>query len=250
MTDRFLPAERFAEADFRAGDVFNRTVSIFSRNLLPFGIVSAIAYLPSALVFSPGSKTAVLASGNGGWIAVGFIATLVLNVLSQAIVLYGAFEDMRGLPVNLGESIKVGLRRFFPVLGVAICMPLLAALAAILLVFPGLMVITMLFVAVPACVVERLGPFKSMGRSAWLTRGHRWKIFGIWIAVLFVGGTAQSILNGVARAAGGVIIGIVVSELCGAVLGAFNAILAVVTYHDLRVAKEGVDTHQIAAVFD
>ena len=197
MTDQFLPAGRFAERDFSAGDVFNRTVSIFSRNLLPFGIISAIAYFPSALALSPGSKTAALAaSGNGGWIAVGFIATLVLNVLSQAIVLYGAFEDMRGLPVNLGELIKVGLRRFFPVLGVAICMPLLAGLAAILLLFPGLMVMTMLFVSVPACVVERLGPFKSMGRSAWLTKGHRWKIFGIWIAVLFVGGIAQSILNG------------------------------------------------------
>jgi hypothetical protein len=250
MTDQFLPAGRFAERDFSAGDVFNRTVSIFSRNLLPFGIVSAIAYFPSALALSSEKTAALAASGNGGWIALGFIATLVLNVLSQAIVLYGAFEDMRGLPVNLGESIKVGLRRFFPVLGVAICMPLLAGLAAILLLFPGLMVMTMLFVSVPACVVERLGPFKSMGRSAWLTKGHRWKIFGIWIAVLFVGGTAQSILNGVARAAGGVVIGLVVSVLCGAILGAFNAILAVVAYHDLRVAKEGVDTDQIAAVFD
>jgi hypothetical protein len=32
--------------------------------------------------------------------------------------------------------------------------------------------------------------------------------------------------------------------------GAFFAIFVVVTYHDLRVAKEGVDTDQIAAVFE
>jgi hypothetical protein len=32
--------------------------------------------------------------------------------------------------------------------------------------------------------------------------------------------------------------------------GALYAIFAVVTYHDLRVAKEGVDTEQIAAVFE
>ena len=38
--------------------------------------------------------------------------------------------------------------------------------------------------------------------------------------------------------------------LWGALFGAFNAIMVVVTYHDLRVAKEGVDTDQIAAVFD
>ena len=250
MTDRFLPAGRFAETDFRAGDVFNRTVSIFSRNLLPFGMVSAIAYLPSALALSPDSKTAVLASGNGGWIAVGFIATLVLNVLSQAIVLYGAFEDMRGLPVNLGESIKVGLRRFFPVLGVAICVPLLAGLAAILLVFPGLMVMTMLFVAVPACVVERLGPFKSMGRSAWLTKGHRWKIFGllflIWLVSLMVGGAVG--LTGAMVAGQYGLLG--AQFIIQTVFGAFEAILVIVIYRDLRVAKEGIGTEQIAAVFD
>ena len=34
------------------------------------------------------------------------------------------------------------------------------------------------------------------------------------------------------------------------VWGAFYAIAVVVTYHDLRVAKEGIDIEQIAAVFD
>jgi hypothetical protein len=35
-----------------------------------------------------------------------------------------------------------------------------------------------------------------------------------------------------------------------AVWKAFYAVPAVVIYHDLRVAKEGVDTEQIAAVFE
>jgi hypothetical protein len=135
-------------------------------------------------------------------------------------------------------------------LGVSICVPLLAGLAALALVFPGLMVGTMLFVSVPVCVVERLGVFKSMGRSARLTKGHRWKIFGIWIAVLVVGGIAQSFLTAMARTIGGVMLGLVISLVCGALVVAFNAILAVVVYHDLRVAKEGVDTDQIASVFD
>ena len=34
------------------------------------------------------------------------------------------------------------------------------------------------------------------------------------------------------------------------VMGAFAVILTAVTYRDLRVAKEGVDTDQIATVFD
>ena len=34
------------------------------------------------------------------------------------------------------------------------------------------------------------------------------------------------------------------------VWGAFYAIAVVVTYHDLRVAKEGINIEQIASVFD
>jgi hypothetical protein len=255
MTDQSLPPHRYAELKsgagyFDIGHAFNQTFSIFSRNLLPFGLVCAVASLPSVLTFSRGADPAFLANSGGGWIALGAISTLVLNVLSQAAVLYAAFDDMRGLPIDMAESIRVGLRRFFPVLIVSICVPLLAGIAALALVFPGLMVGTMLFVSVPACVVERLGPFKSMGRSAQLTKGHRWKIFGAWIAVLVIGGIAQSMLAAVAKQIGGLPFNLFVSLLCSALLIAFNAILAVVIYHDLRVAKEGVSTDQIAAVFD
>jgi hypothetical protein len=253
MTDSAYPAspsQRFAERDFSVGAVFNRTFAILSRNLLPFGLVAAVASLPSALLLTPGVDV-VSSDAVGGVLAVvGVILMLVLGALSQAVVLYGAFDDMRGRPVNLAESIRVGLRRFFSVLGVAILVPVLTALAGIALIFPGFMVATMLFVAMPACVVEQLGPIKAMGRSGRLTKGHRWKIFGIWCVVLFIGGFAQSMLQSIAAGLGGPVLSMIVTLLWGGIYGAFSAILAVVTYHDLRVAKEGVDTDQIAAVFD
>ena len=250
MTDQSLPLDRYAERDFNAGHVFNQTVSILSRNMLPFGLVAAIAALPSALLLTPGVDL-ISSDIAGGVVAViGVILMLVLSALSQAVVLYGAFDDMRGRPVNLGESTKVGLRRFFAVLGVAILVPVLSGLAGAALIFPGFMVATMLFVSMPACVVEKLGPFKAMGRSARLTKGHRWKIFGIWLAILLVGTIAQSMLQNAASGIGKPVISVLVTLLWSAVYGAFSAVLAVVTYHDLRVAKEGVDTDQIASVFD
>jgi len=38
--------------------------------------------------------------------------------------------------------------------------------------------------------------------------------------------------------------------LWGALWTAYYSIAVVMTYHDLRVAKEGIDIEQIAAVFD
>jgi hypothetical protein len=251
MTDSILLAERFAERDFSIGHVFNRTFTVFSRNLLPFCLVSLVAHLSDVLTFAPRMGAVAPTSASAGlMLFFGGLATLVLGPISQAAVLYGAFDDMRGRPVNIVESLRVGLRRFFPVLGATICAVVLALLAFIALVFPGFIVMTMLFVTIPVCVVERLGPIKSMGRSARLTKGHRWKIFGLVFATIIVGLIMQAILGGVARATGGPTFGIIVLLLWSALWGAFNAILAVVTYHDLRVAKEGVDTDQIAAVFD
>ena len=68
-------------------------------------------------------------------------------------------------------SFQYAWRRFLPVIGVAILSALLAGLAAVALVFPGFMLLTMWYVATPACVVERIGPWKAMMRSQFLDQG-------------------------------------------------------------------------------
>jgi uncharacterized membrane protein len=126
---------------------------------------------------------------------------------------------------------------------------LLTGLAAILLVIPAFFVVTILFVAMPVCIVERLGPVKSLGRSAELTKGNRWKIFGLWLLVTVVTLIGTALIGAISYVTG-LAVGLVLKLVWGALAGAFNAIMVVVTYHDLRVAKEGVDTDRIASVFD
>ena len=50
----------------------------------------------------------------------------------------------------------------------------------------------------------------------------------------------------IAGAAGNAIMGFLVT----AVGGAYQAIVNIMTYHDLRAVKEGLDIEQLAAVFD
>jgi hypothetical protein len=135
------------------------------------------------------------------------------------------------------------------VLGVAVGVALLSGLATLLFIVPGMIVYTMWFVAMPACIVERLGPSNSARRSAQLTRGCRWTIFTLWFPVLVLAAIVEGMLDDLVRGAGWPF-ALVVQIVWAGLWGAFYAVLAVVTYHDLRVAKEGVDTEQIAAVFD
>ena len=240
---------RSAQSDFKVGRVLNRTSSLLARNFLTFFIVTAVAYLPTLLMTKSSTDAAASGEGLGLFLFLLFLA-VVLSMLSQAVVVYGAFQDMRGRPVNLTELLQVGLNRFFPIVGLAIAMSVLIVLGFILLIIPGLYLLTMWFVATPACVVEQLGPSDSMRRSAELTRGYRWKMFGLMLVLLVISAVVTPLIDSTLEDMGGGAVPLIAGLIWNGVWGAFYAIAAVVSYHDLRVAKEGVNTAQIAAVFD
>jgi uncharacterized membrane protein len=240
----------FAESQFRVGAVLNRTSSVLSRNFLTFFVVTIVAYLPLLLIPGAALEAGPDPAAGVGFIFLGGFLTMVLGMLSQAVVLYGAFQDMRGRPVNLAESLKVGLRRFLPILALAIVMSLGLMLGTLLLIIPGLILFTMWFVATPACVVEQLGPFRSMGRSSQLTKGHRWKVFGLILVLILISAIIGSMVSVILRLLGSPVLTAIGGLIWNGIWGAIYSIAVVVTYHDLRVAKEGVDIEHIASVFD
>jgi hypothetical protein len=120
----------------------------------------------------------------------------------------------------------------------------------ILLFIPGLMLITQWFVAVPVCMVERIGAWQSLKRSAELTKGHRWKVFGIILLLYSGAGIVSQVLTGALTVVGGSMLALIATLIWNTIWSAFFAIFVVVTYYELRVAKEGIDIEQIASVFD
>jgi hypothetical protein len=236
-----------AEGEFRIGRVFSRTVSLLSRNFPIYFTVAAIAAVPSVVWEKiEWSKSGV----NASLPFVAIALMLVLGALSQAIMLHTAFQDMRGRPVSLSDAVRVAFTRFLPLIGITICSGLAIALGVVLFIVPGLIFMTMWYVATPGCIVERLGVFASMARSSELTKGHRWQVFGMILLVTIPGAVIAAVLNSVLALSGSPGLVIAGSLVWSGLVGAFGVIFAVATYHDLRVAKEGIDTRQIAAVFD
>src|SRR5262245_23105166 len=185
MTD--LPStQRSAEHDFRVGHVISEAFSVLSRNFLAFFIVTVVAYLPALLLsqISAGDGNdagAIVAAG-----LLGALLMVVFGMLSQAVIVHAAFQNMRGRPVQLGEALNIAMQRFFPILGVALLTAILAGLGMLALLVPGFILLIMWFVAIPVCVVEQRGAWASMQRSAELTKGHRWKIFGMMILLVII----------------------------------------------------------------
>jgi hypothetical protein len=252
MTNTTMSA-RFAESDFRVGRVLGRAATIFSQHFITFFLVAAVAAVPTVLLIQRNADAMVGGAPSANlllMIGIGFLLAMVLGMLSQAVMLHAAFQAMRHRPVSLGESLRVGFARVIPILLLAIVMGFVLGLAFLALIVPGLILLTMWWVATPACVVERTGPWTSLKRSAALTKGHRWKVFGLLLLLFVVNVFVSQILEVVIVLVGSDILSILARLIWAALYGAYNAIAVVMTYHDLRVAKEGIDIEQIASVFD
>jgi len=243
---------RITEGDFHVGRVLSRAVSVLSRRFLPFCIVTFVAFLPLILVSRVSMSGGIDPDQTLIILGLSFalaMAQMMISTFTSAVILHGAFQDIRNRPVNVVESLKVGLRRFLPLLGLAFLAALLVVLGFALFIIPGLILYTMWFVAVAACIVERTGPWTSMRRSRELTKGHRWKIFGVALLLILL-----SLINRVLRlvlvSAGGETLALIGTIIWIAISYAFASVVIAVTYYELRAAKEGIDIEQVASVFD
>lgn len=238
-----LPA---TSAPFRVGVALSKTFDLFTRQFGKFVLLSLIPMVPllvlALIVLGRPAAPATL-----GFLAIiTALLTFVLSIVAQATTLYGAFQAMRGQPFTIGQSFQVGLGRAVPVIGCALLVGLAVTLASILLVVPGLIVLCMYYVAIPVCVIEQPGVVASTSRSAALTKGYRWSIFGLFLLVTIV----SALVGGVLTRLGGGALGALLSFGWQIIATAFGAVLATVVYHDLRVAKEGIDIESLANVFD
>jgi hypothetical protein len=234
---------------FRLADVFGKAVAVWSQRFVPFFILTIMASIPNYLVSFviqgsvEGSGVAALAT-----VAALIPVFIVTQSLANGAVIYGVVQQLRGRTFSVTDSIQITLRRFLPMLGVAICTSVAIALGALLLVVPGIILMCILYVSIPACIAEQRGVFASMSRSQFLTEGHRWQVFGTVMVVAAASGALEGIAGTIFEQAGE--IGTLIVQALEAIPDSFNAVLVGVFYYELRVAKEGVDIDQIARVFE
>lgn len=245
---------------FSVGGVLGQGLDVLSKNLVPFGIISLVVTFPSFVYQLINGTTAVatnatLGDGSayvgrsvvGGGALVAVLIELVLRQVAVGAISYGVFQEMRGQRAALADCLRRAGSLVFVVVGVAIVSAIAIILATFLLIVPGLIVATMLWVAVPVAVVERPGVMHSLSRSAALTKGSRWQVFAIAL-LIGIGAFVASYIA--ARIFGGGTLGSFVSWIMAAAISAFAASVTAVGYTTLRFAKEGVGIDEIAAVFD
>lgn len=251
-----------AQQQFGVGKVLSTTFQIFGSNLVPFLAIGLVLQIPALILeqlFDPASMVNVASPGDTDWgyyfryIGLALVVGGIVNGLLTATLIYGSFQYLRGQKATLGECLAKGISALVPVAIAALGYSILAALGWILLIIPGVMIMVTYWLYAPVIVVEKQSIGQAFSRSADLTRGKRWSIFGLSLIYWVVAYLASLIIGLIFGAAGGTSSPIAVtifSYAVNALLAAFLAVATSVTYYYLRADKEGLDIDDIAKLFD
>jgi hypothetical protein len=194
-------------------------------------------------------RTGVVSSGLVGHSQIWPFLLPVLQSLAHAPIIAGAFVYMRGQEVRTADALLTFVRRIGPVASVSIVQTMAFMIGLALLVVPGIVAWTTLFVALPACIGEQGGIMDSLKRSAALSKGHRWKILGLGLVMAVMGLIPTMIVQQIAFRLGGSTGFSIAEYLLQVVFVPFNATISVTVYQALRTAKEGPATGTLSEVF-
>ena len=236
------------------GGILGRSFSIWLRNFIPFTIVATIVHLPlivyTFLVFDRPTT-----EGMAWWGRAMIVLPRVLGLVTTGAVTYGVFQQLRGQHASIGKSIGAGLQRFLPVVLVSLLVGAILIVGSLALLVPGIILTCMLYVAVPAAMIEHPGLIGALKRSADLTSGYKGTIFGMLFLLGVIQVVALMVIQALTMGSEPESMDEVTSYLITTgiyivLAGTLQAVTSAVVYHDLRAIKEGVATEELAKVFD
>ena len=218
-----------------------------------FGIFFPLALAPAllvealniALVPAPTGDAMALTTGT----LLGSLLAALVGYVIVALLCVATLDALTGTSRSLGAYIRLAAPQALALLVLGTILSVVAGIAMLFFVVPGLYVFAQFMVWVQAVVFERAG-LGGLGRAQALTKGYRWPLVGalVILVLLFLGGM---LVTAPLFALGSTGTGrLVVALLSGVVVAATNALIAIFTtlvYLRLRLFKEGKSAHDVAA---
>ena len=161
------------------GDVIGRAFQIYREQI---GVL-----LPAALLVFAIDAVVSWVFDEGVLAVVAAVVSLVLAVLYQGMVVQLVRDVQDG---RRDHTVGELFSSVSPVLLVLIAVSILAglgiAIGFVLLIVPGLILLTFWSVVAPVTVIERPGVFSAFSRSWELVRGYGWPVFGTIVLVFLL----------------------------------------------------------------
>jgi hypothetical protein len=177
-----MEATRAPAKEITVGNVIGETFSIYGQNLGALMgsalVVFVIVGLLAGLLQNTGGVVLALLAGivrlAGTALYTGFVVKLVADV-----------RDGRR-DQSVGDLFSSAGPAIVPLIVFGILFGIGVGVGLILVIIPGLILLTFWSVGAPAIVAEGAGPIEAFGRSWRLVRGEAWSVFGTLVVVLLI----------------------------------------------------------------
>ncbi len=196
--------------------------------------IAFVIYLAAAILTGLLSLAGVVGS------LLGAIVGLFAAFLLQA-ALVKAVQDVRDgrADLSLGETVSAVTPYIWAVAGASILAGIAITIGLILIIVPGLYLITIWAVIIPVIVIERSGALASFGRSRELVRGHGWHVFGTLVLVFVILIVVDIVLGLIFLALPIAVRNGLSTVVSGTLIAPFIALVVTLIYYRLLEARGG-----------
>jgi hypothetical protein len=198
-----------------------------------FLLIAFVIYVGAAIV------AALLGLAGGIGLFLGWIINLIAAFLVQA-ALVKAVQDVRDgrVDLNLGETVSAVLPYLLPVAAASILAGIGISIGFILIIVPGLVLLTFWSLIVPSIVIGGEGVFGSFGKSWRTVRGYAWHVFGTYVLVFLILIVFNIVLGLVLLALPLVARNFISNVISGTLIAPFLALVVTLIYYRLTAVHE------------
>jgi hypothetical protein len=195
--------------------------------VIAFMIYVIAAVLEALLGIVPGVTGALLAG------VVGLIAAFLLQA-----ALVKAVQDVRDgrVDLNVGETVSAALPYIVPVAVASILASIGIAIGFVLVIVPGLILLTFWSLIIPSIVIGGAGVLDSFARSWRTVRGYAWPVFGTYVLVFLILIVVNIVLGLILSALPHLARNFISSIVSGTLIAPFLALVVTLLYYRLTAA--------------
>jgi hypothetical protein len=211
--------------------VFERIFEIYRDQFTLLIPAALVVFVPVAII------SGVVYAGDVGILGALIVAAIgtIATYWFQGMVVEAARDILDGRRDHTVGSL---VRSAVPVIGPLVVAGILAGLAIgiglLLLIVPGLFLLTIWAVLAPVIVIERKDAISSFGRSRALVRGHGWQVFGVIIVLFVLQFVVTAVIQALANSVADSVVGYSLADLIVRLLVApLSALAAAVLYFEL-----------------
>ncbi|MBO0808916.1 MAG: hypothetical protein J2P32_11520, partial [Actinobacteria bacterium] len=215
--------------------VLGEAWQLYKRYAAHFLVISFIIYVPTAIVVGVLYRYAGYAGSGIAWVIDLFATFLLQTALVKAV------QDVRDgrVDMDLGQTIKAALPYLLPVAAASILAAIGIVIGFILIIVPGLILLTFWSLIVPSIVIGEAGVFESFSRSWRTVRGYAWHVFGTYILVFLIWIAFRIVLALILLALPGLARYFLTDVIAGTLFTPFLALVVTLIYYRLTAAHAG-----------